>query len=124
LWSKKLPFVLDGFSRATITKDGEIVFPVAIGQNTEAGVAKFSSRGDLIWRIELSQGGYICSEIVSDIDGNIYCSTTLGPMYVISSVGEIVAQVGSRMVAGMSPAIFPGCLIFGDQYGGVVYAVK
>jgi hypothetical protein len=108
LWSKKLPFVLDGFSRATITKDGEIVFPVAIGQNTEAGVAKFSSRGDLIWRIELRREDISALKLLVT-SMNIYCSTTLGPMYVISSVERLLPKLvvdGSRDVTGDISGVF------------------
>ncbi len=128
-WRNKLTETrgLDGYARPAVTKEGDIIFPIAPSRNPDlpAGVAKFNPFGKLIWQISLPIGGNICSEIICDYSGRIYASTNLGPFYILSSKGTILAQFGDRSIVGMAPAIFNNTLIFGDQFlGGGLYAIE
>jgi len=68
VWRNKLTQTsgLDGYARPSITKEGDIIFPIAPSGNSDipAGVAKFNPSGKLIWQVSLPIGGYVCSEII------------------------------------------------------------
>jgi|GEM_PF-1910485 len=113
---------IEPISRPTITSEGDIVYPTF----SPVGAVKFSAEGELIWQTTLPEGSYVCSELITDIDGNIYISTWHGGFYILSYNGEILSEIGSDLIVEMSPAISDGVLYFGDQNrtNGGLYAIE